>query len=279
MPSRLALMGELRHAVDSEEFVMYYQPRVNLHTDQISGMEALVRWRHPEKDIVLPDTFIPLMEQSGLIKSLTPWVLNAALQACHDWHNEGFNASVSVNLSTRDLQDPYLVDSLSDLLVACDVVPNWLELEITESTVMIDPSRALEILTAIAEMGVKLSIDDFGTGYSSLGYLKKLPVSAIKIDQSFIAGMAQDESDAAIVRTSIDLAHNMGLKVVAEGVENADALSLLRTLGCDAAQGIFITEPLPLAKLKRWLVDSSWSRRRTLRDHNDGVASIDVRFT
>lgn len=258
MPNRLELMGELRQAVDSEEFVLYYQPKVDLHTKQVAGMEALVRWQHPTREIVLPDAFIPLMEQSGLIRSLTPWVLNTALQDCHDWRNDGYDVSVSVNLSTRDLQDPYIADSLNDLIAACNVKPEWLELEITESTVMIDPTRALEALTDIAEMGIKLSIDDFGTGYSSLGYLKKLPVRVLKIDKSFVIGMTQDQNDATIVRSSIDLAHNMGLRVVAEGVENPEALSLLTNLGCDAAQGFFISQPLPATEVKRWLIDSSW---------------------
>ena len=259
MPNRLALMGELRRAVDCEEFVVYYQPTVALHTGQLTGMEALTRWKHPEKDIVLPDTFIPLMEQSGLIRSLTPWVLNAALQDCHEWHKDGFDVSVSVNLSTRDLQDPYIVDTLSDVIAACDGKPDWLELEITESAVMIDPVRAMEALGHIAEMGIRLSIDDFGTGYSSLGYLKKLPVSVLKIDKSFVIGMKDDENDATIVRSSVDLAHNMGLTVVAEGVENADTFSLLTELGCDAAQGIFISQPMPAAKVRSWLRGSPWS--------------------
>ncbi len=259
MPNRLALMGELRHAVDREEFVVYYQPKVDLHSGQLTGLEALTRWRHPEKDIVLPDTFIPLMEQSGLIRSLTPWVLSAALQDCHDWHADGFDITVSVNLSTRDLQDPYIVDTLCDVIAACDGQPSWLELEITESAVMTDPVRAMEALGDIADMGIGLSIDDFGTGYSSLGYLKKLPVSVIKIDKSFVIGMKDDENDATIVRSSIDLAHNMGLTVVAEGVENADTFSLLTSLGCDAAQGIFISRPMPAAKLRSWLRGSPWS--------------------
>ncbi|MFQ6022189.1 MAG: putative bifunctional diguanylate cyclase/phosphodiesterase [Acidiferrobacterales bacterium] len=260
-PNRLALMGELRHAVDYQQFVIHYQPKVNLQTGELAGLEALVRWQHPEKDIILPDTFIPLMEQSGLIRNLTPWVLNAALRDCHDWHNEGFNIPVSVNLSTRDLQDPYIEESLADLIAACEVKADWLELEMTESTVMIDPVRAMEVLTAIAKTGIKLSIDDFGTGYSSLGYLKKLPVSLIKIDQSFVIDMTRDDGNATIVRSSIELAHNMGLRVIAEGVEDADTLMLLTNLGCDAAQGIFISEPLPITKLKRWLVDSSWGAK------------------
>ncbi|MFQ5993560.1 MAG: putative bifunctional diguanylate cyclase/phosphodiesterase [Acidiferrobacterales bacterium] len=258
VPNRLALMGELRQAVDSEEFVVYYQPKVELTTTEITGVEALVRWRHPRENIVLPDAFIPLMEQSGLIRSLTPWVVNTALQDCHDWRKDGFALSVSVNLSARDLQDPYLLDSLQDLVAACQVTPEWFELEITESAVMADPARAMEILSEIAAMGIGLSIDDFGTGYSSLGYLKRLPVGVIKIDRSFVIGMTQEENDATIVRSSIDLAHNMGLKVVAEGVETAHALSLLRNLGCDAAQGMFIGRPMPIADLRRWLIDSSW---------------------
>lgn len=261
MPKRLALMGELRQAVDYEEFVVYYQPKVNLQTGHVAGVEALVRWQHPTRDILLPDTFMPLMEQSGLIRSLTPIVLGAALKACRDWHKAGLDIPVSVNFSTRDLQDPFLGDNLSDLVSEQEIQPEWLELEVTESTVMADPARAMDILSDIASKGIQIAIDDFGTGYSSLGYLKKLPISAVKIDRSFVIGMTEDEHNATIVRSSIDLAHNMGLKVVAEGVENDDVMADLKDLGCDTAQGMFISRPLPLEELLSWLKNSSWGTK------------------
>ncbi|MFQ5760864.1 MAG: EAL domain-containing protein, partial [Acidiferrobacterales bacterium] len=261
MPKRLALMGELRQAVDYEEFVVYYQPKVNLQTGHVAGVEALVRWQHPTKDILLPDTFIPLMEQSGLIRSLTPIVLTAALKGCRDWQKAGLDIPVSVNFSTRDLQDPFLGDNLSDLVNEQGIQPEWLELEVTESTVMADPARAMDILSDIASKGVQIAIDDFGTGYSSLGYLKKLPISAVKIDRSFVIGMTEDEHNATIVRSSIDLAHNMGLKVVAEGVENADVVANLTNLGCDAAQGMFISRPMPVDELLSWLKSSTWGKK------------------
>lgn len=261
MPKRLALMGELRQAVDYEEFVVYYQPKVNLQTGHVAGVEALVRWQHPTKDILLPDTFLPLMEQSGLIRSLTSIVLSAALKACRDWHRAGLDIPVSVNFSTRDLQDPFLGDNLSDLVNEQGIQPEWLELEVTESTVMADPERAMDILSDIASKGIRIAIDDFGTGYSSLGYLKKLPIGAVKIDRSFVIGMTEDEHNATIVRSSIDLAHNMGLKVVAEGVENADVMANLKNLGCDAAQGMFISRPLPLDELLSWLKSSTWGTK------------------
>lgn len=261
MPKRLALMGELRQAVDYEEFVVYYQPKVNLQTGHAAGVEALVRWQHPTKDILLPDTFLPLMEQSGLIRSLTSIVLSAALKACREWHRAGLDIPVSVNFSTRDLQDPFLGDNLSDLVNEQGIQPEWLELEVTESTVMADPARAMDILGDIASKGIQIALDNFGTGYSSLGYLKKLPIGAVKIDRSFVIGMTEDEHNATIVRSSIDLAHNMGLKVVAEGVENAEVMTHLKNLGCDAAQGMFISRPMPLDELLSWLKSSTWGTK------------------
>jgi EAL domain-containing protein (putative c-di-GMP-specific phosphodiesterase class I) len=207
---------------------------------------------------MMPDSFVPLLEQTGLIRGLTPWVLNEALQFCQTLHASGLLVAVALNLSVRDLQDPFLVDTISEQLAAHQVEPEWIELEITESAVMENPERAGEVLQRLAAMGLKLAIDDFGTGYSSLAYLKKLPVSTLKVDKSFVINMAHDENDAAIVHTSIDLAHNLGLTLIAEGVENEDILTRLTGLGCDAAQGHYLSRPLPAEEVTAWLRNSFW---------------------
>jgi EAL domain-containing protein (putative c-di-GMP-specific phosphodiesterase class I) len=220
---------------------------VDLKNLQVTGVEALVRWNHPREDLLLPDTFIPLLEQTGMIRSLTPWVLNESLRQGQQLQNQGLPITISMNLSVRDLQDPYLADAFAEQLAALQISPRWLELEITESAVM---------------MGLRIAIDDFGTGYSSLSYLKKLPVNTIKIDKSFVIGMGRDENDAAIVRTSVDLAHNLKLEVVAEGVENEETLKRLSALGCDTAQGHYISRPLSAEELAVWLKQSSWAVER-----------------
>jgi EAL domain-containing protein (putative c-di-GMP-specific phosphodiesterase class I) len=257
-PTRLTLLGELRHAVEQEQFELYYQPKVNLRTSQVTGVEALVRWNHPREDLMLPDIFIPLLEQTGMIRNLTPWVLNEALRQGQILQRQGVPITISMNLSVRDLQEPYLAETFAEQLAALQVATKWLELEITESAVMTEPERALHVLSRLAATGLKLAIDDFGTGYSSLSYLKKLPVHTIKIDKSFVIGMVRDENDAAIVRTSIDLAHNLKLEVIAEGVENEETLKRLTELGCDTAQGNFISRPLSSDELSVWLKQSAW---------------------
>lgn len=272
-PTRLARLGELRHALEREEFVLYYQPKVSLREGRAAGIEALVRWRHPQGELLLPEAFILLMEQTGLIRSLTPWVLNEALAMSRRLAEQGLSPAVSVNLSMRDLQDRYLVETVAEQLEANGVSARSLELEITESAVMTDPQRALEVLTRLAEMGLKLSIDDFGTGYSSLAYLKRLPVHAIKIDQSFVTGMTHDEDDAAIVRTSIELAHSLGMEVVAEGVDNEAILKRLRAMGCDIAQGNYLSRPLTAEELELWLRQSAWGSNagRVPLGHQDEI--------
>ncbi len=257
--SHLILMGDLRHAIDRNELFLQYQPKIDLRNRSIIGVEALVRWQHPSRGTVPPDQFIPLSEQGGLIKPLTLWVLKAALSQCHAWHQAGLKLSVAVNLSARNLQDPQLPDQVARLLQAYDLGPGWLHLEITESVIMADPARAMEILNQLSKMEVHLSIDDFGTGYSSLGYLKKLPVDEIKIDKSFVKEMAVEEDDAMIVRSTIDLAHNLGLTVVAEGVETQEIYDRLIALGCDAAQGYFLSRPISPADLLAWLNQSPWA--------------------
>ncbi len=258
-PARLALLSELRAAIDQEQFVLHYQPVVNLWSNRVSGAEALLRWQHPREGLLAPQRFVPLLEETGLIRTLTPWVLTEALRASGALRAAGHALPIAVNLSARDLQDPNLSATLLEVLAAQQASPEWLAFEITESTVMTDPERARELLTQLADMGFRLAIDDFGTGYSSLAYLKKLPVRVLKIDKSFVIDMAQDEDDAAIVRTSIELAHNLGLEVVAEGVESEEILRRLAAARCDAAQGMHIGRPATLAELQDWLGQSAWA--------------------
>ena len=258
-PRRLSLMGELRHAIEREQLFLHYQPTVNLTSGQVIGAEALLRWQHPKHGLVPPDQFIPLAEQTGLIKPLTEMVVNAALRHCHDWQQRGMKLSVAVNLSARTLHDPTFPDQIDKVLAEHGVPPRLLELELTESAIMADPDRAMEILSCLSIMGVRLAIDDFGVGHSSLAYLKKLPVHEIKIDKSFVLNMDTDPDDVMIVRSIIDLGHSQGLKVVAEGVRTQAALDKLTELGCDSAQGYFISHPLPVDDLLTWMSGSSWT--------------------
>ncbi|TAK03144.1 MAG: EAL domain-containing protein [Candidatus Manganitrophaceae bacterium] len=257
-PRRLALIGELRYAIDHDQLRLHYQPKIDFNTRRVVGVEALVRWQHPEYGFVPPDQFIGPAERTGLIKSLTQWVFETALRECGAWGRSGMDVAVSVNLSARNLQEPGIVERVAEGLRSAGVAPDRLMLEITESAIMADPNLAMEVLTGLSRMGVGLSIDDFGTGYSSLAYLKRLPVDEIKIDKSFVIGMASDENDAMIVRSTIDLAHNLGLKVIAEGVESQDLWKILSVLGCDEAQGYYISRPLPAPEATRWLAESPW---------------------
>jgi diguanylate cyclase (GGDEF)-like protein/PAS domain S-box-containing protein len=252
-PDRLLLAGELRHAIENDQLVLHYQPKASFVTGCVSHVEALVRWRHPQRGLVPPDQFIPLAEQTGLICPLFLWVLNDALRQCSLWQREGIELHVAVNLSMRNLQDPRLPDTLVNFLSRWNLEPTWVELEITESALAADPERAMKILTRFSVMGMRIAIDDFGTGYSSLAYLKRLPVDEIKIDKSFVLGMATDENDATIVRSTIDLGHNLGLKVVAEGIEDQATWNLLAAWGCDLAQGYFLSHPLPATDFVAWL--------------------------
>jgi diguanylate cyclase (GGDEF)-like protein/PAS domain S-box-containing protein len=257
-PRRLALLGELRRAIEADQLVLHYQPKVDLKTRAVVGAEALVRWRHPKRGMVPPDQFIPLAEQGGLIKPLTRWVLDHALTQCETWTRDRPKIPVAVNLSARNLHDPQLVEQVAGLLASRGVAPELLQLELTESAVMTDPVRAGEILGVLQASGVGISIDDFGTGYSSLAYLRRLPVSELKIDKSFVMGMAHGDEDTAIVRSTNDLGHNLGLSVVAEGVEDESTLDLLGSFGCDAAQGFYMGRPMPPDDLARWLRESPW---------------------
>ncbi|TDI73440.1 MAG: EAL domain-containing protein [Betaproteobacteria bacterium] len=249
---RLTLMGELREAIINNELVAYYQPKIDIKTGKIKELEALVRWKHKVHGLVQPDDFIPMAEQTGLIKQLTLWILHESLMQCAKWNDEGFELRVSVNLSANDLMDVELPETITRTLNAHNVPPEKLLLEITESAVMLDPNRALEVLTNLSTLGVRLSVDDFGTGYSSLSYLSKLPVSELKIDKSFVMGMENNSNNTVIVQATIDLGHNLGLEVVAEGVETTSSISLLQPLGCDTLQGYYFTKPLSAQEFNTW---------------------------
>ena len=249
----LSLLGELRRAVERNELRLYYQPKVSLHSAHVTAVEALIRWEHPTRGLVPPALFIPFAEHTGYIKLLTRWVIREAVRQCGAWLREGLTLQVSVNISARDLMNRDLPELVAELLAEHDVTPGLLCLEITESGFMEDPVHAQKVLDRLAELGVKLSIDDYGTGYSSLSYIMKLPVQELKIDQSFISRMATDAEISTIVRSTIDLGHNLGLQVVAEGVEDAAVWNMLRTLGCDDAQGYFMSRPLEPAALASWI--------------------------
>jgi diguanylate cyclase (GGDEF)-like protein len=253
-PRRLALAGALRSAIADGEIVLYFQPKADLRTGRIVGVEALARWQHPELGLVGPTEFVPIAEQTGLIGPLTSHVLDEALRQVREWSDAGLDLDVAVNLSARSFLDAQLAVEIPRLLERRGVEATRLELEITESMLMLDPGRAKATLDRLSAIGLSLSVDDFGTGYSSLANLKRLPVDGIKIDKSFVMDMAHDASDAAIVHSTIGLAHNLGLRVVAEGVENQESWRVLRDQGCDLAQGFHVSRPLPGPELGRLIV-------------------------
>ena len=254
---RLQLVKELKDAISDDHLELYYQPKLDFKRQAITSVEALLRWNHPEHGMVPPDRIIPMAEQTGVIQKLTQWVLEKALQQQVLWRETGADINVSVNLSAYDLRDTSLPETVSELLAATTTSPEKLTLEITESAMMSDLGNATVLLSRIKEMGVGIAIDDFGTGFSSLSYLKKLPVRELKIDKSFVINMSHDESDAMIVHSTIDLAHNLGLIVVAEGVENQEVLERLQALGCDLIQGYHLCHPLPPDQLESWLREKS----------------------
>jgi len=249
----LSLLSELRRAIENDELCLYLQPKIDIRTHEAVSAEALVRWLHPVRGLVPPMQFIPFAEQTGFISELTRWVIAEAARAVRQAADSGIALRLSVNLSTRDLLSPDLPSRMAGLLAEQRVQPASLCLEITESAIMDDPQRALATLEQLSAMGFKLSIDDFGTGYSSLAYLKRLPVDELKIDKSFVLAMEHDIDDAKIVRSTIELAHNLGLTVVAEGVETSKAWQLLAALGCDEGQGYFISRPMPQGEFREWL--------------------------
>lgn len=250
---QLTLLGELRRAVAKDELVLYFQPKVDLKTGTTTQAEALVRWIHPQRGLVPPGDFIPFAEQTGFIRTMTHWIILRAIRQCGEWQARGINVTISVNICARDLLDSALPELVARELKRCGVDARWLCMEITENGVMEDPGKSLDTLRLLDKIGIKLAIDDYGTGYSSLSYVKKLPVTELKIDQSFVRDMATDADDAMIVKSTIDLGHNMGMQVVAEGVEDLSIWALLRQMGCDCAQGYCISKPLPAEKFEQWL--------------------------
>ena len=261
-PRRLSLVSELRSAIVSGQLLCHYQPKVALDSGAVVGVEALVRWTHPTLGLILPDDFVPMAERTGLIVAMTSWVLRSALTDCARWRTQGRNLGVAVNVSPRGLSAPHFSQEVAALLAETGVPASALTLEITESSVMIDPGKALSVLSELHDVGVQLSIDDFGTGYSSLAYLQRLPVHEVKIDKSFVLDLATDHNDVAIVRAIVDLGHNLGLRVVAEGVEDQRSLEILTQLGCDSVQGYLVSRPLPFAVLESWLVQPEADRSR-----------------
>lgn len=260
--NRLTLIAELREAVKNGQLSLHYQPKIGLQSGEIVGVEALLRWEHPRLGFVPPEEFIPLAEHTGEIRPIGYWVMETALKQLHDWEDEGFDITMAVNLSSRNLNDPELVPRIEKMLKQWKVLPGKFMIELTESAVMSDPERAVKTLESLRKLGVEISIDDFGTGYSSLAYLRKMPVGQVKIDQSFVKDMVGNAGDAAIVRSVIDLGHNLALEVVAEGVESREGLDLLSDIGCDSAQGYYISRPIPAAELTSWLKSRSEERSR-----------------
>ena len=246
-PQRLAILADLRSAVDENELFLEYQPKINLATGEVTGVEALVRWNHPTRGLVGPDDFIPLAENTGLITPITWFVVERALQQVRLWQDAGLDLDIAVNLSVRHLTDMSLPDRIAVALERWGVAPSKLIIEVTESSIMTDPKRAAGVLHQLRRIGVAVAIDDYGTGHASLTYLKRLDIDELKIDRSFIMQLDQDSSDAIIVASTVELGHNLGLRIVAEGVEDAETLEWLRELGCDRAQGYHISRPTSAA--------------------------------
>jgi diguanylate cyclase (GGDEF)-like protein len=251
--SGTTLLNELRRALDDDELELYYQPTTRMSDGSVRSVEALVRWHHPTRGLVPPDEFVTVAEQTGLISSLTTYVISAALAQVRVWLDEGRDLSVSINLSARNLTDPGLPDLVASLLADAGVDASRLEVEVTETSAMTDPVRAAAVLRRLADLGVAVAVDDYGTGYSSLSYLRSLPIGTLKIDRSFVTRMLHDEGNAVIVRSTIELAHNLGLTVVAEGVEDEETYDVLASLGCHVAQGFYLGRPVPPAMLTELL--------------------------
>ncbi len=248
----LSLISEIRVAIEKNQLSLYVQPKIDFTTGKVLAVEALVRWNHPERGLLYPDMFIPFAEQTGHISKISYWMLSEAARYAAMWQKQGLDITLAVNLSARDLIDIELPNKLKEILTEHQLLPNSLSLEITESSIMDDPARALDTVERIARMGIKLSIDDFGTGYSSLAYLKRLPVNELKIDKSFVMNMEHDQDDVTIVRSTIELGHNLGLKVVAEGIENKGVWNILKAMGCDYGQGYLMSKPMPAASFLNW---------------------------
>ncbi|HEY7438017.1 MAG TPA: EAL domain-containing protein [Acidimicrobiia bacterium] len=252
-PARLALISELRHAISSDELVLHYQPKLDLRENRIVSVEALLRWQHPTRGLLYPAEFLDVAESTGLIDPLTEWVLDHGIAQVARWHEDGLMLGIAVNVSARNLRDDTLPDTILERLSAHGVDPEWLRVEITETALIADPTRAGEVLQQLRRRGVCISLDDFGRGYTSLSQLGDLPLAELKIDGSFVGRMLTSASDRTIVNTVIELGHNFGLEVVAEGAETADILTALTELGCDTAQGWALTPALAADELPTWI--------------------------
>jgi diguanylate cyclase (GGDEF)-like protein len=252
--SRLSMVGDFRRALEKDdEIVVHFHPIVDLGSGQVHGAEALVRWQHPDLGLLQPAAFLEIVEQTGLIGAMTTHVLQKAIAECAAWHAAGRDLTMSVNLSVRNLHDPMLSSQVAQMLDRHRLPPAALKLEITESMILSDPQRALATVESLSEIGVRFAVDDFGTGHSSLANLRRLPVHELKIDRSFVTPMLNEESDGVIVRSTIELGHALGLKVVAEGVEDEVTLARLEEIGCDRAQGHFFSKPIPPIEFMRWI--------------------------
>jgi len=258
-----AMATDLRRGIDADELILHYQPQIHMRTRRLSCVEALVRWRHPQRGLLLPLEFIPLAEETGLIKPLTLWVLKEALRECRRWHAAGLDLPVAVNLSMRNLIDPELPALVERVLAVCAARPDWLWVEVSQSAVMAEPERAQRNMTALRDLGVFIAIDDFGTGYSSLAQLHRLAAHQVKIDRSLIAGIAADKTKATIVRACVDMAHDLGFDVAAEGVEDRASWEVLSSLQCDTAQGHFMSRPMAAGDVDVWLAASRWTVGRS----------------
>lgn len=250
---RLSLMMDLRDAIEDNQLVLHYQPIIDFKNNQVKGFEALVRWQHPVHGMLSPGEFIPLIELTDMIEPLTWWVIEMAMRQLREWQSEGKLYSISVNVSAQNLTEDGFMERLQTLMDRYDIIPSSLEMEITESTLMADPVKAHKVITEVANLGVTFAIDDYGTGYSSLAYLKSLPVSTLKIDRAFISQMSSDEQDNIIVNSTIQLAHNLGMKVTAEGIEDPMSIDELCKMNCDRGQGFLFCRPIPVEKIDPWL--------------------------
>jgi len=251
----LALETSLRHAIDNQEFITYYQPVVNLMSSKIVGLEALVRWQHPQLGVLPPSEFLGLAEDTGLILNISESVMRSACFQTREWQLQGFNnLRIAVNVSARQFQQKDFIDRVIQILEESRLDPSCLELELTETSIMENPESAAKLLTQIRQLGVRVAVDDFGTGYSSLSYLKRLPIDTLKLDRSFVNGVTTDPDDAALVMAIVTLAHNLRLRVVAEGVETNEQLNFLRLLRCDEGQGYLFSRPQPVETLGQILL-------------------------
>ncbi len=254
---QLSLIGEMREALERQEFIVHYQPKLSLETNRVTSAEALVRWNHPDKGLIPPSRFIPFAEQTGFIREITPWLLDHVIKQAADWRRQGLSLVPSVNLSAHDLLNSYLVDYITGLLDKHGLAPEGLCLEITESALMEEPELALKHLDELSRLKLKLSIDDYGTGQASLAYLKTLPVNELKIDRAFITDINQSPKNAAIVRSTILLCHELDLSVVAEGAENHEEKDWLYQNNCDMVQGYVIAKPMPVDRFVIWLLENT----------------------